>query len=63
MTENVFEIATEDGKKFCMCDNSGAAPVLIGKEGRIDLNDLIHQAHDRNYARKMRREKKRVRKP
>lgn len=61
--ENVFEIATEDGGKFCMCDNSGASPVFYGKEGKLHLDLLLKQAHSRQFAEEMRGKKTRKPQP
>lgn len=52
--ENRFEIATETGGRFCDCDNSGALPVLYGKEGPLTLDHLLMQVRDSNLAKQMR---------
>ncbi len=57
MGREQFEIATEDGELFCRCDDSGDSLIFIGKEGRVSLSLLLKQAHDPDFAKKMRGKK------
>ena len=58
MRNEAFEIATEDGSKFCTCDNKDGIPVLYNKEGRpLPIHSLMEQAYHPEIARKMRKRK------
>lgn len=57
MESIMFDIATEDGNLFCQCDDSGESPVFYGKGGRLDLDLLLKQAHNRDLAKQMRGKK------
>jgi len=53
----VFDIATENGDLFCRCDDSGESPVFFGKQGKLTLDLLLKQAHNRELAKQMRGKK------
>ena len=57
MVKDRFDIATEDGNLFCQCDDSGESPVFYGKFGKLNLELLLKQAHNRELAKQMRGKK------
>ena len=57
MENGMFDIATEEGALFCRCDDSGETPVFYGKSGKLNLELLLKQAHNRDLAREMRGKK------
>ena len=63
MTEELFDIAAEDGSLFYKCSYSGDSPVLYGKYGRLSLDLLLRQTHNRDFAMQMRNKKARGQKP
>lgn len=63
MVKDRFDIATEDGGLFCQCDDSGESPVFYGKSGKLNLDLLLKQAHNRELAKQMRGKKIRQHKP
>lgn len=63
MEKERFDIATEDGSLFCQCDDSGDSPVFYGKSGKLNLDLLLKQAHNRELAKQMRGKKVRHQKP
>lgn len=63
MEKERFDIATEDGNLFCQCDDSGDSPVFYGKSGKLNLDLLLKQAHNRELAKQMRGKKVRHQKP
>lgn len=63
MANDRFDIATEDGNLFCQCDDSGDSLVFYGKGGKLNLDLLLKQAHNRELAKQMRGKKVRHQKP
>lgn len=57
MDNGMFDIATEEGELFCRCDDSGESPVFYGKSGKLNLELLLKQAHNRDLAKQMRGKK------
>lgn len=54
-----FEIATENGKMFCKCKKEGGTLVLIGKGGKLSLQQFMDQVCNPNLAMKLRGKKAR----
>ena len=53
-----YEIATEDGKKFCNCRIEGDITILTSKEGSLSLPLLLKQVTNPEVARTMRQKRR-----
>ena len=47
----VYDIATENGKKFCECKRQGDYVVLSTKQGELTLLGLMEQISDQKKAK------------
>ena len=53
----VFDIATDDGRKFCECKKSKYQVILSTKQGDISIMSLVVQVADPTVAYRKRKKK------
>lgn len=54
----VYDIATDDGKKFCECRKSKYQVILSTKQGDISIMSLVEQVADPSVAYRKRKKKR-----